>query len=298
MFLTWQLWRALNHPPRRHPVFQYVLTHAQRNRPRVAPGFFLWAFMCSGFTFFWTIIFEWLPFWLLGGGMLLNTAYALRWALHISTTIMHEQELRRYDLLASLPIGALGTKWAISTGCLHKRPSFLLVPHIVQASAFAIILTMVGMFGMTLLVINKANQDAQIALNNLSLLHMSIVVVPYALAFFIDHLYASVSAVLLGISVTIDLDSSSEARMRALLSSVLLQGGVYALCALVALEIAPLLLAPLALERLLFLLLQAGAGIGTLLLLREWSVRALWAYITRAHHTEPNEIKRLLQMGR
>jgi hypothetical protein len=290
-----QLWRALNNPPRHHPLFQYVLTHAKREEPKVTPGFFMWAFMCSSLTFFWTIVLDWVPYLLLGLLILLNTVYALRWVLRISATIVAEKEQRRYDLLASLPIGLLGTSWAISTGCVHRRSSFRWMPYLILLGTFSVGCMLSLFITMTVAIIESHALGGQDAIGNLNLMQLGIMGLASMIVFYFDHIYSILTAVLIGQIVTIDLNNSAEAQIRALLGFLALQFSLYVLIYGIVMVALPKIWVFLGFSGLGMIASIAIIGIGLYILIRELLVKFLWQFLSQSLDADEKEIDLVMQ---
>jgi hypothetical protein len=292
--IGWQLWRALNHPPRHHPLFKYILTRSKNVELRVTPGFFMWIFMCSSMTLVWTVIFEWIPYIFLIAIVLLNTVYALRWALRISGTIVSEKESQRYDLLAALPIGMLGTSWAISTGCLHRRSSFRWLPYLMLMLALMTTITMVIMGLLTTFVLSTdLNTEALLA--NLNLLEIAILTVPFTFGFYLDQLYSILTATLIGMVATVDVKNSTDARLRAAIIFAAIQLLLYTLLFAVLVVGLPRVFAFFGFSSVLMLIVESIIGLVLFIAIREWLVQRMWQYITTSFSAEENEVKLVLQ---
>lgn len=291
MPLSMRLWTALKYPPRHHPLFRYALSQARKEEPRVTSGFFMWAFACSSITFFSTVVLTWIPLFVLALFILGNTLYGVRWALRISRVLMQEKEHRRYDLLAALPPGRLGTAWAISTGCLHQRTSFRWVPYIIGALTVILVFTLLMTSGITMVVLQDASMSEALRIANNDILITSAVALPVCILFYIDHQYATLSGVLLAMIATVDEQVVAEARTRVLVVYFALQTAVY----LGVLGIAANL--PLALGGSGIALVGVQVVVGTLLFLivREGLVRYLWRRLTQLLHAEDSEIALVLQ---
>lgn len=292
--IGWKLWQALNHPPRHHPLFQYTLTHAKNEQPGIAPGFFMWIFMCSTLTLIWTFIFNWLPYIFMGLVVLLNTVYALRWTMRISGTIVAEKETRRYDLLAALPIGMLGTSWAISTGCLHRRSSFRWLPYLMLMLAITTTITMIIM-GLLTLYLLQVTSNLESYLANLDLLELAVLIVPFMFGFYFDNLYSLLTATLIGMVATVDVNDSTDARLRAALGFAALQLALYALIFTVLVVGLPRLFEFFGLSTLVMLIIEAAIGLTLFIAIREWLVRRIWRYLTQSFSAEANEIELVLR---
>jgi hypothetical protein len=292
--ISWKLWQALHHPPRHHPLFKYTLTHAKKEEPAIAPGFFMWVFMCSTLTLISTFIVSWLPYIFMTLVILLNTVYALRWTWRISGTIVAEKENSRYDLLAALPIGMLGTSWAISTGCLHRRSSFRWLPYLLLMLAITTTITMV-IIGLLTLSLLQVTSSVQSYLANISIVAIAVLIVPFMFAFYLDNLYSLLTATLIGMVSTVDVNNSTDARLSAVMGFAALQLTIYAVIFTVLLVALPRLFAFFGWSGLLTLMIEAVVGLILFIVIREWFVRQLWQYLTRSFNAEANEIELVLQ---
>lgn len=292
---SWKLWRALNNPPRHHPLFQYVLTHAKKEDPKVTSGFFMWAFMCSSMTFFWTIVLEWMPYLLLSLLILFNTTYALRWALRISSTIVAEKEQGRFDLLASLPIGLLGTSWAISTGCVHRRSSFRWIPYLILLLAGSVTSMLMLFTTMTMMIVEKLGENGVPAIGDINLMQLGVVGIALMIIFYFDHIYSILSAILIGQLVTIDLKNSAEAQIRAFLSFVSLQILLYTMTYTVMILVLPSIMSFFGFNGIQIFVSISVIGILFYVLLREILVNFLWNKLIQALHADEKEIALVIQ---
>ncbi|MCA9914126.1 MAG: hypothetical protein KC496_12290 [Anaerolineae bacterium] len=291
MLLSFRLWTALKNPPRNHPLFHYALSQARKEQPRVTSGFFMWAFACSSITFFSTVILDWIPLLVLVIFLLGNTLYGVRWSLRISHMLMQEKEHRRYDLLAALPPGRLGTSWALSTGCLHQRTSFRWVPYLVGALTIILILTLLMTFGITLIVLQDDTMSEVLRLANSNILATSALALPVCALFYLDHQYATLTGILIAMLAPVDQNMIAEARTRVLLLFLSLQMLVYLVVFGVVLNLPEILRTAPEIE----MLLQVIVGTCLFLGVREALVRGLWQTLTRTLHAEEAEIELVLQ---
>jgi hypothetical protein len=292
--ISWKLWQALHHPPRHHPLFKYTLTHAKNEEPAIAPGFFMWVFMCSTLTLISTFIVSWLPYIFMTLVVLLNTVYALRWTWRISGTIIAEKENSRYDLLAALPIGMLGTSWAISTGCLHRRSSFRWLPYLLLMLAITTTITMV-IIGLLTLSLLQVSANVQSYVANINIIEIAVLIVPFMFAFYLDNLYSLLTATLIGMVATVDVNNSSDARLSAVIGFAALQLTIYAIIFTVLMIALPRLFAFFGWSGLLTLMIEAAIGLILFIVIREWFVRRLWHYLTHSFSAEANDIELVLQ---
>lgn len=292
--LSFKLWRALQNPPRHHPLYQYVLSNANKDSARLAVGFFMWFFMVATFVFIFGILFDWLLYAVLACFILINTIYALRWVLRIATSLVAEKESNRYDLLAALPIGPLGTSWAMSTGIVHQRSSFRFMPHFVltiSIIAFLMLCSMSTLLGAFL----EGNNTQQAFLANLDVVELGIASIPFVIIFYFDHIYSILTAVLLGQWVTIDLKNPDEARVRAFLLYLAIQISVYAVSFGFCAVLLPNLLGFLGLVGIPQLLVLSLIGIIFFLALRELIVRFFWKKLIETYLADENEIMLVLK---
>ncbi len=292
MPLSIRLWTALKYPPNHHPLFRYALSQARKEQPRVTSGFFLWAFTCSSITFFSTAILNWLPLLLLLLFMLGNTAYSARWALRISHVLMQEKLQNRYDLLAALPSGRLGTAWALSTGCLHQRMSFRWVPYLVGAMTVILVVTLLMSTGITWVVLQDATMSEALRLANSNILLTSAVGLPICVLFYLDHQYSTLTAVLLAMIATVDRQMLAEVRTRVLLLFLALQAIIYLGVFGTAANLPLLLDSP---RPPIAVLAQIITGTALFLFLREGVIRRLWHTLTDRLHAEEAEITLVLR---
>jgi hypothetical protein len=293
--MSLKLWRALNDPPRHHPLFQYVLTHAKREEPKVTSGFFMWAFMCSSITFFGTMVLDWIPYLLLGLLILLNTVYALRWVLRISATIVAEKEQRRFDLLASLPIGLLGTSWAISTGCVHRRSSFRWIPYLILLLVGSVVSMLLLFTAMTMVIVEKAAANDLIVIGDVNLLQLGIVGIALMVIFYFDHIYSILTAILIGQIVTIDLKNRVEAQVGAFLGFISLQALLYTITYAVMILVLPSIVSFFGFSGIRVLVSISVMGILFYVFIREILVNFLWNRLIRALHADEKEIALIIQ---
>jgi hypothetical protein len=291
--LSFKLWRALQNPPR-HPLYQHVLSRASKDTTRLAIGFFMWMFMFATFVFIFGIIFDWLLYVVLALFILLNTVYALRWVLRIATSLVEEKENNRYDLLAALPIGSLGTSWAISTGVVHQRSSFRFMPHLILTIAIVCFFMLCGLSTMLGLFLETSGTE-QAILANINVVELGLASLPFVIIFYFDHIYSVLTAVLFGQWITIDLNNPDEARVRSFLGYLALQLSVYALSYGLTVLLIPSLLGSIGLTGIPVLIGISLFGIVFFLALREIIVRSLWRRLVLTYLADENETMLVLK---
>lgn len=128
MIISWLLWRAIQQPPRRHPLFQRAharqpIRHHLVSTNLVLTIFLLLTvtvFLSREFTSFLSIIMLFVipvaALQLLFSGSI----NGFRWAIQSAQALAVLRRDGNYDLLALTPAGPLGINWAVSTGILLK----------------------------------------------------------------------------------------------------------------------------------------------------------------------------------
>lgn len=149
--LTPKLWRALNHPPTRHPLFWRIVrsetpipTFTPENHMNLLDKLSVVYLVLFGSTMLLTNVLDlaaqstllafllvllalpiffpvllFLRVTVLGGSF-----YGLLWAMRISRLLAREHRNGTYDLLALLPSGRLAAMWAVSAACLYRNHTF------------------------------------------------------------------------------------------------------------------------------------------------------------------------------
>jgi len=196
--------------------------------------------------------------------------------------------------LVALPIGMLGTSWAISTGCLHRRSSFRWLPYLMLMLAMTTTITMIIM-GLLTLFLLKLDSNAQAALANLNLLELAVLTVPFMFAFYFDNLYSILTATLVGMVATVDINNSIDARLRAAIGFVSLQLALYTVLFAMLVVGLPRVFALLGLYGVGMLIVEAVIGLTLFIGIREWLVRRMWHFLTYSFSAEANEIELVLQ---
>jgi len=293
--ISLKLWRALSKPPRRHPLFKYVLAKAKEDNPQVTSGFFVWAMMLMGFLFFFVVIVEWFLPIILIALVALNSIYAMRWSVRIATAIIEEKEANRYDLLAALPIGLLGTNWAISTGCIHQRSSFKWLPYIILILNIVAFLVICSLVTLTLTLLEPLSNTEAAFVGNLYFARVGIVALPFTILFYIDHIYSILTAVLVGQVATLDNGNLAEGQIRALLGFLAVQLTLYVFTFGIAGVALPALFASFGQDGIDSLVLIGILGVGLFIVMREIIVYQLWKFLARFLEADAKEIALVLK---
>jgi hypothetical protein len=119
--LTWQLWRALNRSPYASPLYRwlYPADGGEFSRRRRVV---MWLARVIA-LFVMLPLLAYATLWLLIGApylvLLANTLYGLALAVDASGGIARERERNTYDLLCTIPPGALGVHWSYCNGWIY-----------------------------------------------------------------------------------------------------------------------------------------------------------------------------------
>ena len=293
--ISFKLWRALSSPPRRHPLFQYVLSGAKREQPQVTSGFVVWVMMLAALIFIMAVLVQPLMWFILAMFVSLNSLYAARWALRIARTIAQEKESRRYDLLASLPVGLLGTSWALTTGALHKRSSFRWLPYLVLMIAVIACLALCGLSTVTLTLLEQLSDNEIAFVRNLDFARSGIIVIPFVILFYFDHVYSILTAIVFGQLVSIDVKDVAERKIRALIGFLVIQLLTYVLSLGIALLVLPGFLTASGFTEVEHLVIIGFVGVLIFIMLRESIVFGLWRYLTTSLDADHKEMALVLK---
>ncbi|MEO0599132.1 MAG: hypothetical protein AAF126_23685, partial [Chloroflexota bacterium] len=241
MMISLKLWRALRNPPRRHPLFEQVLKNSRRDTFQVTSGFIIWGLLFVSALFVATMIVKWMALLVVGAFLFLNSVYAARWAIRIANTILTEKETRRYDLLASLPTGLLGTSWALSTGAIHRRSSFRWMPYLVLMTVITSLIALCTLVTVTFGLLDQISRTDTMLAAHIDFINTGIIAIPFVIWFYVDHLYSILTAVLVAQVVTVDADYSADGQVMGLLGFMAVQVLIYALTFGIAVVVVPAL---------------------------------------------------------
>jgi|GEM_PF-6651628 len=289
--ISLKLWRALSKPPRQHPLFQYVLKDGKKEKPAVTSGFVIWVLMLAAIIFVWAVLFRPMVWLILAAFVALNSIYATRWVLRISRTILEEKETRRFDLLASLPVGLLGTSWALSTGAVHKRSSFRWIPFLVLIVVILAFITLCGLSTVTLTLLDQLS-DTELALSeNLKFARIGITAIPFVVLFYFDHIYSILTAIVFGQVATIDTKNTAEGQVRALIGFLAIQMVMYVVTLIIAIVVIPMF----GFTQVGHLIMIGIIGTIAFVAMREAIVYVLWRFLTSLLEADSNEIALVLK---
>ena len=136
--LSWRLWRALNHPPLRSPLFRRAYADQY---PPPSSGFPAIRIPFIGVFRNFSLVILPVVLILLGAPIIAllyylalslavfllpvaNTIYGLAHAINASAGITRERERQTYDVLCAALPGSLGMHWAYCTGWLHYHLAY------------------------------------------------------------------------------------------------------------------------------------------------------------------------------
>lgn len=288
---SWRLWQSIGTPPRDNPLFRRWLAKSTPAGHRATAAFIGWAFACSGLTFCSLTVFEWIPYMVLLALFTLNTGDGARWAWRISQAIIAEKTHHRYELFAALPGGKLALCWAVVAGRIYESQSFRLALYSVKVMTGIMLVTLAGMIGFTLLVLNVDTASSARMAANQGVLRWGMVALPFAIAFFIDHRYALITGLIVGLVGQLDLDNRAEAGVRAILGYLCLQIGGYLGAYAVFVVGLPRWIFPMGALTPGRLVLLSFIGLVAYALLREAIVRWLWRYAVRNLDADSRDVQ-------
>jgi hypothetical protein len=172
--LSFRLWRAIQRPPTRNPLFRRVYLAPEEPAP--------WYVGCVR----WVGVVIFLPIIALAG-----LIYGLGWSVSIANLLGREYEQHTFDLARLTPPGPLGMSWAAALGYLYHHSTFRNVNQpgsiFVRTAVSALVL---GTVGITADAINGSRDlGAAYLLFSLTMF----------VALVIDHGQSLVAALLVGI---------------------------------------------------------------------------------------------------
>jgi hypothetical protein len=215
--LVLRLWHPLHYPSRAHPYFRYLVAQTPPSIQATAT-LFLWLMLLlsPGVCLAITPAFHWLPWAFFALLLGLNTLLGLFWVLSISTTITHEVQHKRYELLAALPNGMIGASWILCTEHLHHLASFRYWRVLARTLALALVLMHIGGLLLTALVLQSDFLSETALVANEQLVSLFVALLVAAVIFYVDYRYTLLSAALIGMLSPTDALSTDEARLNAL----------------------------------------------------------------------------------
>jgi hypothetical protein len=294
--MTWRLWRALTHPPYRHPLFWRTVSTREPDaitwRPWVNARIVLAGLVllvCGGMVFPRHINgivmagFLIIPFLLLiftFNGLI----YGLVWGVKISSSIAKSYEANTFDLLALAPTGALGATWAMGTGCLYRNRNLgdLNFPETWTIRLFVIIFT-----AMTLGSMSGPDRGS-----NLVMLVLVYVLVLMA-GFYVDDIQSIILGSLVGMLTPIYARTRLDARLWTLGTYLLIQITTYVCSLLSGFVLLPTFYQQLEITGPYTRLSLPIMGLIVFFGIRELLITALWHDLARRLNADPKELNLL-----
>jgi hypothetical protein len=286
MLTTWKLWRMLKNPPRNHPLFMRMSKAQAAPLPRhinIAAMSILVVMICFltavippllSVALFLPVLFA----------VFNGSVYGLVWAVRVSRTIVHEHEQRTFEILSIAPDGALGSSWAICTGCIHRSRAFdHLRPFSLEEFALAWVVSLILSAGKWQQYINSF-QENLFLFPILVLLTYSLLLV---LTFYFNNIQSVIIGVLVGIGMPIYVRSRLDAQVWAVGLYMLIQIVTYLLTWILGGVLLPMVLTTgIASE-----VLSAFLSLGLFFLLRETVIALLWRWLVFQLNSDTNEIQ-------
>lgn len=283
--MTHKLWHALRRPPATHPIFRRTVLLPGIQKRRYLSWAGVTVTLVLGLSDFMpTLLMMLIPLVLLLSGIV----YGIECAVRVSHAIASEHENSTYPLLALCPPGALAVSWVICTSTLYRNREFERLHEIVRTSVMIAVIGICLMFGVVFLVTSAApapyDNGAQIL--NLLLNTGVIFTVMY---------WEFVQSVLLGCMVGLLIPTYTVSGLDAGLYApgvfLLLKMMVYALTALVGLNILPDVYERLGVEgsftELSLALMRAIFFIG----IQETLIRLLWRHLLSRVNAGGEDVK-------
>jgi hypothetical protein len=244
--MTWRWWQTLKNPPASHPLFLRIKASSAGPQRKIIVASLIGIAMFEIATFLLSVFSPTLQslaliFSLIIPAALLvmtfnSTLYAMQWTASISGAIAREHEMRRYDLLCLLPIGAAGTCMVICAGCLDQDSTFKNIPRFErmpisrsQASFLVIVALLV------LLRYFSEDRPSEIVF-------FIVFLIAAMTGFLVDYVQAAVMATLTGILTPTYIHGQNDARLLGALGFLLIQISTYLLTLVAGLVIIPVIL--------------------------------------------------------
>lgn len=296
--VTFKLWRALNRPPPRSPIYLRAFTsrfqHEER-RPFHIPLLSQIASLSKNMGVLVlpvVIILFGTPFLILTFYIALlispvllplaNTLHGLVHAVSASAEIARERDNKTYDLLCATPLGMLGMHWSYCTGWLYDHSSYR--PVLLGLLVIGIIS---NVFGLTSQVVFGAGEVEPLTILMRALALSAIFILDYAQTIIISSL-----TVLL---VPTRAENQSNTRLWAASLFLLLQIAVYLPTLLLALVALPSAIHLLNLDPATRGFLTPLLYVAFFMALREIVIYGLWRRVEKELSTTRMELDSLTQ---
>lgn len=296
--MTWKLWRALQAPSARHPLFTRIANQNALPIQRYLGS--MWPAGITGLLILFALGVWYSPqaimptlfnpsFALIVGLVLFTgTVYGLVWAVSIATMITRLRGEGKYDLLCLSPLSPFGINWTICTGFLHRNQ--LLTRITTQRTRAAqIALVLPGAFIMPLLISTVTNNTDFTAALLVTTLHICAI----TSAFQLDHIQSTVVGSLIGIHAPLHTLTALDARLLAGVGFLTLQLISYLLSAYIGFVLLPQLYLGLSINGVLMELTMPVLQLAVFYLSREVVILLLWQGLVRQLTASPAELELL-----
>lgn len=283
--VTSRLWRALNHPPSTHPVFQRtVVLPVYSNAHYLSWANVVISLIIGLSRYAPTLLFLLMPFILL----VLGLTYGLDCALRVGSAITREREHDTYHLLSLAPSGPLGAMWTLCTSALYRNHDFMRLRDIVRVSLSSGVVGALVVAGLLLVftsnVFSRFPQPATLTFAHL----LNFLVILGAV--YVEYVQSLALGVLVGMAVSTYTASRLDASLWAFGLYLLLQAAVYVLTLLVGFTLLPLLYDRLHLTGDYALASLSLLRLGIFCAVRELIVTALWRSLLQRLNVTPTEL--------
>ncbi len=321
---SWRLWRAVRHPPYKHPVFRrtmqarpMALPGSLRGLARVRPS---WWLLLVGVTLLLILrpTLHALPLLIFTAPIALVLLFFLTpllfpvvvmvqsawWAASISQALVSEHKQQTYDILCLFPDGCLGVNWAMASGCMRRNLMFSAL------SVAARVLLLMGLVLLALLLLLLGPgiiadlTDDMITANDIAAFRTLLDILALMVAYALHYVQSIALGPIIGLLVPTYTHHRVEAQLGAIGLSLAVQVGSYLLfLAMVRGVIDPLLSGPLLSGLLppdswLASAVQPVLFLGLLLVIREGAVTGLWRLAIQRLNVHPDEADRVLHARR
>jgi hypothetical protein len=291
--MTYRLWTLLATPPKRHPLYKRATL--LRSMPgwfrmvrhyfsSIAPILYLFGGMltCCAMTSPTTGS---TVLGLVAGVVLFNgTFYGMIWGILIANQIAAEGESGEWELLCTLPTGALGAAWATATGCMSRERGFE-NRHVWQVTIVRGGFLLAAVVGLGMLF-------------NPATIPLDTIIVPFTAYFaalalsYVDYVQSVVLGSLTGIYAGIGTRSRFDAQLWGFIIFLALQVASYAGALIVGFVIAPVLLPSDSLSaQFARLAIQVAAFAGV----REIALHGMWHLLAARLNADEGQLDTLVE---
>ncbi len=295
--VTWKLWRALQRPPLRHPLYRRALILKPVEGLRFDEAVtlrFLWRLVLP---LLFMSIFALTPIILplvvvtpLLLPLIVNWC-GIQWAIKTGGTIASENEQGTYDLVALTPPGAFGASWTICSACIHRGSSFADLHTFVRVLVkFLFVMTGIGFVIAMLIAIGRPLGDFERATFSqttfVTLLHAAALIG----AFYLDHVQSAVVGGLVGMLAPIYVQNRFDARAWGLFGFLFLQISAYLLTWFLGFQVIPALYEGLNLNGFYAEVSVPILRVAVFYFIREGIIAGLWQVLMGRLNAMPSDL--------